>query len=86
MTNKQIYWGLGLLAVTVVGVIIYKKNKKPVVVAKKEEEKSGFLIPSTGAKRCLRAGGTVSLTPGGQYNCGNCPNCISVASSQNAII
>ena len=34
MTNKQIYIGLGLLAVAVVGVIIYKKSKS------KEEGKS----------------------------------------------
>lgn len=36
MTNKQIGWALGLLAVAVTGVIIYKKRSK------KEEEKSNF--------------------------------------------
>jgi hypothetical protein len=50
MTNKQIYIGLGLLAVTIVGVIIYKKRNK------KEEEKSGFMTSSDRMKCNLNGG------------------------------
>jgi hypothetical protein len=42
MNKKQIYIGLGLLAVAVVGVIIYKRSK--------EEKKSGFIQRNIVAK------------------------------------
>lgn len=62
MTNKQICWGLGLLAVAVVGVIIYKK--------KSEEKKLGFTKPQTDhpkPKKCWCAGphGMVQCPCGG---------------------
>lgn len=62
MTNKQICWGLGLLAVAVVGVIIYKN--------KSEEKKLGFTKPQTDhpkPKKCWCAGphGMVQCPCGG---------------------
>lgn len=68
MNKKQIYIGLGLLAVAVVGVIIYKKTRKPImVVVKKEEEKSGFIINNgnRGRKDCIKNGGTVVFSSNG---------------------
>lgn len=49
MTNKQIYIGLGLIAVAIVGVIIYNKSKK-------EEEKSNIINCGPGQINCTRNG------------------------------
>lgn len=77
MTNKQIGLGLGLLALAVVGVIIYNKKKN-----KKEEEKSGFVSRisrdvnvgkyssgNAGRKECIADGGTVSFPNSGGWIC-----------------
>jgi len=73
MTNKQIGWGLGILALAVVGVVMYNKRKSKAVVTavkkdvKEGEEKSGFIINSgnAGRKKCVKNGGTVVFTANG---------------------
>lgn len=65
MNKKQIYIGLGILAVAGLGIYLYKKNK--------EEKKSGFIkagpIRSTQGKSCVAQGCSVSLSPSGSYIC-----------------
>lgn len=67
MNKKQIYIGLGILAVAGLGIYLYKRSTK------KEEKKSGFIkagpIRSTQGKSCVAQGCSVSLSPSGSYIC-----------------